>query len=66
MKITLNGNISDLNEGLSISELIELKKLNPDGVVVELNMEIISKNERASTILKEGDIVEILHFVGGG
>jgi sulfur carrier protein len=35
-------------------------------VAVELNMDILEKGEYATTTLKEGDSVEIVHFVGGG
>lgn len=66
MKIKLNGKIVEFDSNLSVTELISKKDLNPEGVVVELNMEIISKDKRDTTILKEDDVVEILHFVGGG
>lgn len=66
MKIELNGKVTEFNDGISVSELINLKKLDPEGIVIELNMEIIKKDTRNATFLKEGDVVEILHFVGGG
>lgn len=66
MKIMLNGQSTGIESGLSVLELINLKELDPDGIVVELNMDIIKKDERNKTILKENDVVEILHFVGGG
>lgn len=66
MNIKLNGESAEFDAEISVSDLIKAKKLDADGVVVELNMDIIRKNQRDATIIKEGDVVEILHFVGGG
>lgn len=66
MNIKLNGESAEFDAEISVSDLIKAKKLDTDGVVVELNMDIIRKNQRDATIIKEGDVVEILHFVGGG
>jgi sulfur carrier protein len=40
--------------------------IDPRRVAVELNMDILEKGEYATTMLKEGDALEIVHFVGGG
>lgn len=66
MKIQLNGEFVEIEDGLSVSDLIRKKNLDPDGIVVELNLDIIKKINREQTILKDKDVVEILHFVGGG
>jgi thiamine biosynthesis protein ThiS len=41
-------------------------KLNPGLVVVELNLEILKRDDLAKAVLSEADQVEIVHFVGGG
>jgi len=41
-------------------------KILPERVVVEVNLKILKRAEHASTMLKDGDQVEIVHFVGGG
>ena len=66
MKLTINGDPMDLENGTTAAALLEQLKLNPGLVVVELNMTILKRDELPATALKEGDQVEIVHFVGGG
>ncbi|MCH7915850.1 MAG: sulfur carrier protein ThiS [Deltaproteobacteria bacterium] len=40
--------------------------IRPGRVVVELNRDVLSRETHGSTTLKEGDQIEIVHFVGGG
>lgn len=56
----------ELSEGTSMSQLLEQLKLRPELVVVELNLNILKREEVARAVLKEGDKVEIVHFVSGG
>ncbi|NEU05478.1 MULTISPECIES: sulfur carrier protein ThiS [Clostridium] len=53
-------------EGFSVSEMIKDLDLDADKIVVELNLEILPKDEYDKTILKEDDKIEIVAFVGGG
>lgn len=53
-------------EGFSVSEMIKDLELYADKIVVELNLEILPKDEYDKTILKEDDKIEIVAFVGGG
>jgi sulfur carrier protein len=64
--VLLNGNRETIEEGQALGSLLAKVKINPAAVVVEVNMAILRKEEYGSTILKNGDQVEILHFVGGG
>lgn len=66
MNITLNGELKQFEEPLNVTELIELIELNQRLFVVELNKNIIQKDQYNSTQLQEGDSVEIVCFVGGG
>ena len=66
MKLTVNGESMDLPSGTTAAALLESLKLNPGLVVVELNLDILKRDELAGASLKEGDRVEIVHFVGGG
>ncbi len=66
MKLTVNGDPMDLSEGMTASALLEQLKLNPGLVVVELNLNILKRDDLAKAVLSEGDQVEIVHFVGGG
>jgi sulfur carrier protein len=65
MKITVNGEELAINPNTVLGYLVEIG-LDPRRVAVELNMDILEKGEYATTMLNEGDRVEIVHFVGGG
>ncbi len=66
MKISVNGEQRQIAEGLSLAALLDELQIRPGRVVVELNRNIISREVHGSTALNEGDVVEIVHFVGGG
>ena len=66
MKIRVNGEEKEIADGLSIARLLEELQIRPARVVVELNKDIVSRAQHGSTLLKEGDALEIVHFVGGG
>ncbi len=66
MQVMVNGDPLDLPEEFKITELLEQLKLKPELVVVELNLNILKREELARTVLKTGDQVEVVHFVGGG
>lgn len=64
--ITLNGEPRRVADGLSIAGLVEQLGLNPKKVAVERNLEIVPRSTLAEVALREGDVLEIVHFVGGG
>jgi sulfur carrier protein len=66
MIIRINGKPESLVPGMSIEKLLSARSLDPACVVVELNRAIVKKECFGSTLLKDGDVVEILRFVGGG
>ena len=66
MKATVNGDSMELSEGTTVTQLLERVKLKPELVVVELNLNILKREELSKTVLKEADQIEIVHFVGGG
>jgi sulfur carrier protein len=66
MKIHINGEEKEITDGLSIAGLLDELEIRPARVVVELNRKIISREAQKSASLKEGDVLEIVHFVGGG
>ena len=66
MNITLNGESSFFEKPLSVEEFVSLKNLNRERIVVELNREIIKKEEYKTKLLNDGDVLEIVNFVGGG
>lgn len=64
--ILLNGSKHDLDSGMTIGQLLQQLQLQPEQVVLELNRTILSNAEDADTILRAGDCLEIIQFVGGG
>jgi sulfur carrier protein len=66
MKVTINGEQREIDDGLSVVELLDELQIRPGRVVIELNQEIVSRERYAATLLKDGDSLEIVHFVGGG
>ncbi len=67
MKITVAGKVKEYEDGLNIPALIEAENVdNPLYVTVTLNDEFVERDNFDSTILKDGDVVEFLYFMGGG
>ncbi len=67
MKIQLNGEVYELPEGVqTVSHLLDHLQVGERIVVVERNKEIVDRKQFPTTQLKEGDTLEIVHFVGGG
>ncbi|MDE0342320.1 MAG: sulfur carrier protein ThiS [Deltaproteobacteria bacterium] len=66
MVIRINGKDSEVAPDISVAQLLEHLEIRPGRVVVELNAEVVSRDALGDTQLKDGDEVEIVHFVGGG
>ncbi len=66
MHVTVNGEGRDVPERTTVRGLIELLDLLDGPVAVERNGDVVPRAEHAATALAEGDVLEIVHFVGGG
>lgn len=66
MTLHINGEPRDFTDGLTLAGLIAQLGMKPDRIAVELNLEIVHREKWEATTLKEGDRLEIVHFVGGG
>jgi thiamine biosynthesis protein ThiS len=66
MTITLNGDRHELAAPVSVSQLLEQLDIDARRVAVELNLAVVKKAAYDSSIVKDGDEVEIVNFVGGG
>ena len=66
MQVTINGEEHQVPDGLSVRALIEHLGLTDGPVAVERNREVVPRAEHPSVQLAEGDVLEIVHFVGGG
>ena len=66
MKLFVNGAEKDFDPGISLAELITQLDLPAPRIAIELNREVVRRNDWGGTILKDDDRIEIVHFVGGG
>ena len=66
MKVFVNGEEKDFSAAISLSELITQLDLPAARIAIELNREVVRRSDWSSTMLKDGDRIEIVHFVGGG
>jgi len=65
MTVTVNGESRDLPDGETIRALVARYNLTPERVAIELNRRLV-RADKYGQLLKEGDEVEIVTFVGGG
>lgn len=66
MQLTVNGEPRTCEAGMTVEGLLTSIGLDPRKVAVERNREIVPKSTFAATALAEGDVIEIVHFIGGG
>jgi sulfur carrier protein len=66
MRLTVNGDPVELQGPLTVRQLVEHLALDDGPVAVECNREVVPRAEHAAHTLQDGDVVEIVHFVGGG
>ena len=66
MKIKINGIEKEIKPNTTIKQLLEDLKVLDKTMAVAVNMNIVKKDKWGSYVLKEGDKVEALNFVGGG
>ena len=64
--IVLNGEPRRVPEGLNIGGLLKFLEIDGQKVAVELNREIVRKPEWESAEVREGALIEVVWFVGGG
>ena len=66
MRIQVNGEPREVEENISLPELIANLSLKPEQVAIEINHEVVRRAHWTGVVLKAGDLIEIVHFVGGG
>ncbi|MBO7348371.1 MAG: sulfur carrier protein ThiS [Spirochaetales bacterium] len=67
IQVNISGDKKQIAEGISVSKLLEQEKVEmPEYVSVSINEEFIGKEDFDKTIVKDGDEVEFLYFMGGG
>lgn len=66
MKILVNEKEYNFDKEMSVSELLRFLSLNKENIAVAVNVEVVKKEKYETVFVKDGDKVEIVHFVGGG
>ncbi|HLG44036.1 MAG TPA: sulfur carrier protein ThiS [Nitrospirales bacterium] len=66
MRITVNGEAREITEGQSVASLLSELGIQDERVAVELNLTILKREYFKQTLLRDGDRVEVIGFIGGG
>jgi thiamine biosynthesis protein ThiS len=66
LQITLNGEPYELDQPLSVVDLLTKLDIDPRRVAIEHNLAIVKRQRFPEVVIGEGDRVEIVNFVGGG
>ena len=67
MVMTVAGEKKEVKDGLTLPELIVQENVEmPEYVTVSINDEFVASEDKATTVLKDGDNIEFLYFMGGG
>lgn len=64
--ITVNGNETSLSDGATVASLLEQLELKPRQVAVEVNFELVPREQHPRRVLCAGDRVEVVTLAGGG
>lgn len=66
MRLKVNGEDKDVEDGATVATLVAGLGLGQERVAVEVNRKLVRRATWAEAALADGDVVEIVHFVGGG
>jgi thiamine biosynthesis protein ThiS len=66
MDVTINGEERTFGVGATVETMLAGLGLDDRKVAVERNREIVPKSQYGTTALSDGDVLEIVHFIGGG
>jgi thiamine biosynthesis protein ThiS len=66
INITINGEIREIPEGLTVAALLRHLEMPAERVAIERNLDILPRTRWQETIVQPNDRLEIVHFVGGG
>lgn len=67
MKIILNNNYEELNQDkISVKDLLTVKKFTFKMLIIKINGRLVKKEEYESSVINDGDTVEVIHLISGG
>lgn len=66
IRIFLNGECHEIEDRVSLDGLLDLFSLPRQRVAIELNKQVVRRQDWQSELIEDGDRIEVVHFVGGG
>ena len=66
MEITVNGEKQALDGPTTVGELLAKLGIDPETVVIELNLDILERTSHGDKVIEDGDSIEIIRMVDGG
>ena len=66
MRVSLNGLNKEFTSGINLDKIIEPISHNNSRIIAEVNGRIVKSTDWAQTVIGEGDLIELVSFVGGG
>ena len=66
VQIVVNDEPRELTDGATVADLVAALGLGPRRIAVEVNRAVVPRADYAATVLRPGDSVEVINFVGGG
>ena len=66
VQITLNGDRLELSGPMTVTQLLSWLDIDPRRVAIEHNLTVVKRSAYEDTLVREGDQVEVVNFVGGG
>jgi|GEM_PF-241818 len=66
VQVRINGETRDVANQSTLEDLVRELSLQPQRIAIELNHNVVRRNEWSETVLSSDDRIEIVHFVGGG
>lgn len=66
MQVTLNGEVREVPDGITVAALLAQLGIKAQRVAVEVNETVVTRADHPARVLRMGDAVEIVAFVGGG
>ncbi|WP_352417894.1 sulfur carrier protein ThiS [Proteiniborus sp.] len=64
--ILINGNEHEWTKDLTVQKILDIKKYTFPKIIVKVNGNLIPKHEYASTLIYDGDEVQVIHLLAGG
>lgn len=64
--ITVNGRTVELNEPMTVEQMLDRVDVPPNYLAVEVNAEVVPREEYTAHVIQDGDQIELVTLVGGG